>query len=252
MIPTPYTDHVALISTTSASIPRRLSARAAVSPPMPPPTTRTLRISDMGHATQPGCRAAAAAVRGGSARDGFVRLNAQGGSSGVICHPHSLMRLARWGEVRMELQVPRRRVLEESRHVVREDQVAEQRIDPVARHPAVVNVVGVGPILGVPAGRTRQVEEQRRVDPVAAKTEDRLRPAAVLHVIGADHDLIDILHAKVGVIEARLSVEARKRQAGVDEEDVVMLLSPIAAGIDAKAALKIRSAEFQAITRKRK
>ena len=87
---------------------------------------------------------------------------------------------------------------------------------------------------------------------MAAKTEDRLRPAAALHVIGADHDLIDVLHAKVGVIEARLSVEARKRQAGVDEEDVVMLLSPIAAGIDAKAALKIRSAEFQAITRKRK
>src|SRR5579883_2383988 len=47
MMPTPYTDHEGLISTTSAAIPRRASATAVVSPPTPPPTMSTLRILDI-------------------------------------------------------------------------------------------------------------------------------------------------------------------------------------------------------------
>ena len=49
-----------------------------------------------------------------------------------------------------------------------------------------------------------------------------------LHVVGADHHLVDVLDAVVHVVEAQLAVQTRERQVGVEEVDVVMVGGAVA------------------------
>src|SRR6201999_3707881 len=101
------------------------------------------------------------------------------------------------------------------RQVVNEMRIGKERIDPFARHPAVIDVIGIRPVFGLPARWARQVIEEGRIDSMTTKPEVRWLPALSHHMVSADHDLIDVFDHEVSVMKSVFAVHPRERRRGV-------------------------------------
>ena len=114
---------------------------------------------------------------------------------------------------------------------------------PAARNPVIIQKVRIRAVLGLTSGRAWQVVEERGSDTMAAKPPAGLRPTVALHIIGANHDFVDIFDAEVYVVKSRLAVHAWKRQVSVYKVYVVMIARAVGPPEDSKCALHVRESE---------
>ena len=82
---------------------------------------------------------------------------------------------------------------------------------------------------------------------MASQTPDRFGPTLSLHVVGADHDFIQVLDAVIDVIEAKFPIHPRKRQIGIEKIDIVMIDRAVRPPENPECLLNVGQAEAEAI-----
>src|SRR5688500_1634966 len=110
---------------------------------------------------------------------------------------------------------------------------------PDAGLPVVVHQVHVGEVLGAAAARSVEGPEQVRSQYVPTRRRARL-PAALLHELAAQHDLVEVAYLEGQVIEDG-TVRARL------EEEAVMVVRARAAHEIAETRNAIAQPESQAV-----
>jgi hypothetical protein len=77
-------------------------------------------------------------------------------------------------------EVPGGRLHQEGRQVVNKVRIGEERGVPVPRYPCVIDIIGVGAILGFSARRAGDVVEECRIDSMATEPQVRGFPATAV------------------------------------------------------------------------
>src|SRR6266849_769643 len=138
-------------------------------------------------------------------------------------------------------------MMKERRHVVRKGQVTEKRFLPESRYPAVIHIVSIGTVLSLATRRARKVVKERGIDAMTPKSKHGLRPSAALHVIGADHDFIDVLDSEVGMMETRLPIKIWEWKGCIQQQQIVMIDGSFGAQVRAVAFLQVGDPKIEAL-----
>ena len=83
---------------------------------------------------------------------------------------------------------------------------------------------------------------------MAAIAEEARLPAGALHVVGANHQLVDVLNAEVDVVKAWLAGHAGKRAIG--QEQIVVFVHTVGMAVIADAGLPVGEQEAKAALKK--
>src|ERR1700753_3346503 len=84
-----------------------------------------------------------------------------------------------------------------------------------------------------------------------AQADFRGLPPLALHMVGAQHDLVQVLHAEIGVMETSLAITARQGGIGVQKKKIMVIDGSGCSQVHAVAVLDVREAESKPVPHER-